>query len=273
MIGHNKVLPRKKSLGQVFLNAGAPIRRVVEDAAFASGDRVLEIGGGDGRVSAEIAPLVAELSVVEIDSRFLEVLRDRFQAIPNVRVIGGDILAAGTEAAIRDGRSDCRFVVYGSIPYYITSPILRWLLERSAWISRAALLMQREVAERVVAGPGGKEYGFLSVIMQLGAAVKLGPVVGRRDFSPVPRVDSRMLHVDLEAPGIEPLEAGELRILSALFQHRRKQIGTSLRPFLGAESLARVAEEMKSVGLALSDRPEQHSPRGLRALCRAVLGR
>lgn len=271
MIGHKNEPIRKKSLGQVFLNAGAPIRRVVDDAVLGPDDRVIEIGGGDGRVSAEIANRVADLTIVEIDRRFVEVLREKFVERDSVRIVAGDILAAETERAIRAGRIDWRFVVYGSIPYYITSPIMRWLLERRAWISRAALLMQREVAERAVAGPGGKEYGFLSVIMQLGAAVRLGPVVGRRDFTPVPKVDSRILHIDLDAPGIEALSSGELRILSALFQHRRKQMGTVLRQFADVEHLARVEAEMSGRGMALSDRPERHSPAALRALCRAVL--
>jgi len=261
--------PQRKRLGQVFLRNPRAVSAVVASLQLGSDDVVLEIGGGDGALSAAIAPLAGRLIVVELDERFANLLRRRFAGAGNVVVIQGDILDEATFAQARASEPQRRLVVYGSLPYYIASPILRWTVGRGGDLERASFLIQREVALRAVAPHGSRRYGFLSVLLQRRAGLSLGPVVGRRAFRPVPKVDSQVLHL-LPRPIADPAREKRFEeFASALFQRRRKQLGTSLRAMLGAELPQRLAESAARAGFSLRDRPERLSPDQLEALFKA----
>ena len=259
---------KNKRLGQVFLRSGAA-SRVVARLGLSAEETVIEIGGGDGRVSALIAPLVRRLLVVEIDERFAGLLRQRFAGFANVEVIEGDILAEETQAALRAAQAEGRPVVYGSLPYYIASPILRWVAGLHERISRAHLLVQREVAERAAARPGSREYGFLSVLLQRRAEVKAGIHVGRQSFHPVPKVDSQLLTL-VPKPGLDVAEEERFEHLaSALFRQRRKKLRNGLRAFAGHRN-SNLEEACAAAGLSLDDRPERLSPDQLYELFKLV---
>lgn len=266
---HDRLLQRKK-LGQVFLRSRGTISKIVDDVGFQPEDAVLEIGGGDGRVSAMIAPLVNKLFVVEFDKRFFDTLYDRFDGVENVFPIHGDILAPEIFAAVLDNVTGGKLVIYGSIPYNITTPILRWLLDIAAHVSRAAFLVQKEVARRVVAAPGSKTYGFTSVIMQLSAELKLGQVVGRREFQPVPKVDSQLLHIRPFTQGSRIPGPDFIKMISIMFNQRRKQIGNSLRSYLHGKLDEKTKAELDHNGFSLKSRPEEYSPERLLELYRIV---
>ena len=261
--------PQRKRLGQVFLRSPRAVSTVAASLRLAPDDVVLEIGGGDGALSAAIAPLAGRLIVVELDERFAELLRRRFAGASNVVVVQGDILDDATFARVRAAEPKRSFVVYGSLPYYIASPILRWTVSRGGDLERASFLVQREVAQRAVAPHGSRRYGFLSVLLQRRAELSLGPVVGRRAFRPVPKVDSQVLHLRPRAAPDTDREKRFEQFASALFQRRRKQIGTSLRAILGVEPPPRLAESAARAGFSLRDRPERLSPGQLDALFKA----
>lgn len=254
--------PRKlKRLGQVFLNSPLAMGAVVDSLDLEGNEVVLEIGAGDGRISRLIAPRVKKLLANELDERFVEVLRKRLVKFPNAHVVPGDILSEEVIAMARQAHPSGRFLVYGSIPYYISSPILRWIAAHADIVERASLLIQREVARRVSAKPGTKEYGFLTVLMQRRAEVSLGPVIKRGAFRPVPKVDSQVIHLrpfrTLDLVKEEKVE----KLVSSLFQHRRKQLRSTLRSLVGAGHLHTLAEKVGPSGISLSDRPERLMPR------------
>jgi 16S rRNA (adenine1518-N6/adenine1519-N6)-dimethyltransferase len=251
---------QKRSLGQVFLRIGAPISRILKFLRLSAGESVLEIGGGDGRVSRILAERDRRLIIVEIDERYVQLLNDRFSGHSKVSVIQGDILAPETLEKITSEAAADRLVVYGSIPYYITTPIVRWILAQPALIDRAVLLMQKEVARRLVADHGSKQYGFISVICSLSARIETGPVIGRRSFTPVPKVDSQLLSITpLEEPDL-PKSGEFINMLSTLFQHRRKQIGTTLKSLYGEQFSTAVRTSAVDSGFDLTKRPEQLTP-------------
>jgi len=253
--------PRKlKRLGQVFLRDHRAAARIISSLKLQPDDSVLEIGGGDGRLSALIAPRVRRLVVVELDPRFVDVLERRFAGAGNVRIVSGDILAPDVMAAVREAEPDARMIVYGSLPYYITSPILRWIAGRPGDFSRSHLLVQREVAQRAAAPAGSREYGFLSVMLQRRAKVSLGPIIARGSFSPVPKVDSQLLTL-VPRSGIDlHLEDRMELMVSVLFEQRRKKLRNTLRSFLGRKLTPAFEERCADEGLPLDKRPEDLSP-------------
>ncbi len=261
---------RLKRLGQVFLWSGAAISRIVDSLAPAGDEVVLEIGGGDGCLSERIAPLVRRLLVVEIDERFVELLRRKFEGVDNVTVIGGDILEEATLAAVRDAEPEGRMVVYGSLPYYATSPILRRVAARADDFSRAQLLVQREVARRAAASPGNKKYGLLTVMLQRRADVGLGPVIKRGAFRPVPKVDSQVLllrpHAGVDCAVEERFE----RFAAALFEKRRKKLRNSVKSYLGGSLPVGLESLCLEAGISLDARPEELSPDSLFSLYLSV---
>lgn len=265
--------PRKrKKLGQVFLRSRGAIERIVHDIGFTTDDVVLEIGGGDGRVSSIIAPLVDKLIVVELDERFAEILEQEFESTANVHIVRGDILARETLDTVAGMIAEQKLLVYGSIPYNITTPILHWLLDNTALVNRASLLVQKEVAQRIVAGPGSKAYGFTSVIMQLSTEVSLGPVVHRREFQPVPKVDSQLLHIRPREMWQIPGQAF-VDMVSVLFNQRRKQIGNTLRLYLRHNLDDETKASLERNGFSLKSRPEEHSPERLLELYELLTGK
>ena len=256
---------QKKKLGQVFLRHEDMMSRIICSVGITRDDIVIEIGAGDGRVSDLLRFQASKLVMVEIDKEFQEVLFARFSSISNTHLICGDILAPATLEQIRQELQGQKAIIYGSIPYYITTPIMRWVLDNRQLFKSASLLMQKEVARRVVAGCGSKEYGFLSVIMQLSADVSLGPVVGRKQFKPVPKVDSQVLHISLEKDeGI--LEEKFVSFVSTVFQQRRKQISNTIGNFLGRKLNDEEKGRLKEAGYNVSSRPENFTPQQLQGL-------
>lgn len=264
-------LPRlRKRLGQVFLRSPGAIAGIVSALNLKQGDIVLEIGAGDGRLSARIAPLVKRLYANELDERFLEVLGQRFANTTNVTIVPGDILAEETVSAVWRAEPRVGLVVYGSLPYYIASPILRWVLDHSGRIRRASLLVQREVAQRVVSAPGSRRYGFISVLMQRRSNVDLGPLIKRGAFQPVPKVDSQLLHIAPRALKNPDKEQRFEHFISGLFQYRRKKISTSFKASLGKELTSALKGRAEAEGLSLDARPEHLSPEQLDRLFQIV---
>jgi 16S rRNA (adenine1518-N6/adenine1519-N6)-dimethyltransferase len=248
-----------KRLSQVFLNNHDLIRRIVDNLSFSDQEAILEIGGGDGRVSELLQNCGSRLIIVELDDRFAARLVEKFADNPRVEIINGDILAPETIASVRTFLGEERCHIYGSIPYHITTPIMKWIIANRDIFVAANLLMQKEVADRVVARPGSKDYGYTSVQMQLAASVSLGTYVPREAFSPIPRVDSQVLNIDLSDQP-EPMDAKCTRMISMVFQQRRKQFSNTLKRFLERDLSEAEIAKLAEIDVKLTDRPESIAP-------------
>ena len=155
-------LHASKRLGQNFLIHGGTVEAIVETADICPGDRVLEIGPGIGTLTQGLAEAGASVTAVELDKKLPTVLAETLSGYDRVRIVGGDILKTDIPALMGEEP----FKVVANLPYYITTPILLTLLERRLPITRIVTMVQREVAERMIALPGGRDYGALSVAVQ-----------------------------------------------------------------------------------------------------------
>lgn len=219
-------LRMNKKLGQNFL-----IRHdVVEDIAYAAdldeGDPVLEIGPGIGTLTQALAETGAAVTAVELDDRLLPVLDKTLEHYDNVRVVHGDILRVDIE----DIMGHQPFTVCANLPYYITTPIIMKLLERKLPIKKIVVMVQKEVAERMVAAPGHKIYGALSVAVQYYTQPQLLFDIPPRAFLPAPEVTSAVVAMDVRAvPPVTVDEKKFFAVVKAAFQQRRKTFANTMK--------------------------------------------
>ena len=249
----------KKSLGQNFLVDPNLQRKIVEALNPTPADTVLEIGPGSGALTRHLLDRGGRLVLVELDDALAGALEDEWGGRPDVDIRHEDFLLTDLGTL---GVDPSRLLVVGNIPYNITAPIIFKLLERPR--PREILLMvQREVAERLVAPAGTSEYGALSVGVRSVADVEGVLRVPRTAFRPQPRVDSSVVRITATVPPpLSPEEEASLRtVIRAAFQWRRKQLQKTLREHpglvLSRPSLDRVASE---TGWDLTRRPETLEP-------------
>jgi 16S rRNA (adenine1518-N6/adenine1519-N6)-dimethyltransferase len=264
--------PAKRSLGQNFLVDENIQRKIVAALGAGRDDDVLEIGPGRGALTKHLVGRVRRLVLVELDDRLASELDQEHASREDVSVVHGDILDFPlAELAPEDGAVEDLLVV-GNIPYNITTPILFYLLQRPR-PRDIVLMVQDDVAARIVADPGTKEYGALSVGVRTVAEVERLFKVGRRAFRPVPRVDSAIIRVTpIRPPPLSEEEERRLRnLVRAAFQWRRKQLGKILRdhPDLGY-SPAAVEAATAATGVSVTDRPERLTPSDFVALSAAL---
>ncbi len=249
----------KKSLGQNFLVDPNLQRKIIEALDPSSSDTVLEIGPGRGALTRHLVGQAGRLVLVELDDQLAAALEDEWGDRSDVEVRHQDFLETDLATVAED---PSEVLVVGNIPYNITAPIIFKLLERPR--PKVILLMvQREVADRLVAPAGTSEYGALSVGVRSVAGVESVLRVPRTAFRPRPRVDSSVVRITPVAPPpLSPEEETSLRNLTrAAFQWRRKQLQKTLREHgdlgLSRESLDRIAGE---TGWDLARRPETLEP-------------
>jgi len=235
------ITPRK-SLGQNFLFDPATLDRIVTAADVGPTDTVLEIGPGAGSLTRHLAHAAARVVAVELDSRLLPVLEYATGDLSNVTIVHGDIL----EVNLRSLVSDDGYKVVANIPYYITAPIIRRLLEASMRPALIVLTVQREVAERICAAP--PEMSVLAVSVQFYGTPGIVGHVPAGAFYPKPDVDSAIVRIDLfDHPPLSGAEADKFfLVVKAGFSQKRKQIKNALSAGLkmkgaDAEALLRSA--------------------------------
>lgn len=249
----------KRSLGQNFLVDANLQRKIVAAVAAPLDAEVVEIGPGQGALTRHLVGAVGRLVLVELDDALAADLKRTYEGRDDVEVLHADILKVPLAEHLL-GPETARVV--GNIPYNITTPILFRLLERPRPLE-IVLMVQEEVADRIVAAPGTSAYGALAVGVQSVARAQRLFRVARGAFRPVPKVESAVVRITPIRP--EPLtlvQEERLRVLvRAAFQWRRKQLGKILRDHpdlaLGAERAREVADEL---GLDLADRPERLDP-------------
>lgn len=261
----------KRSLGQNFLVDPNLQRKIVEAVGAGPDDEVLEVGPGRGALTRHLVGAVRRLVLVELDDALAAALEERYGARADVVVVHGNVLDVALPSVVDDPAA---LRVVGNIPYNITTPILFWLLERPR-PREIVLMVQEEVAARIVAPVGSSAYGALAVGVRSVAVAERLFRVGRNAFRPVPGVDSAVIRVrPMTPPPLTEDEERRLRTLvRAAFQWRRKQMGKILRDHPDVarppEAVLRAAE---AAGVDVRDRPERLSPETFIALSRVMHG-
>lgn len=220
--------PRKR-LGQNFLIDPSVLEKIADVAAFTDIDLALEIGAGLGFLTSALAGKAKQVIAIEVDNVLFRELQCRFSDSPRVRLIHGDVLKANLSALL-DQFPRTNTKVIANLPYSITTPILWKLLGHHKQIGLCVLMMQREVAERIVAPPGRKTYGALTIGVSYYAETEIVDVLPPDCFYPAPQVESAIIKLKIrDAPKVRVAdEALFFRIVRASFQARRKMLRNAL---------------------------------------------
>ena len=219
-------LRASKRLGQNFLVDGSVVKDIVAAAEIEEGDRVLEIGPGIGTLTQGLLEAGAHVTAVELDKKLPAVLAETLAAYDHLRIVPGDILKTDIRALMENQP----FKVAANLPYYITTPILLALLEQHLPLTHIVTMVQKEVAERMIAAPGSKIYGALSVAVQYHTEPRIVREVAPRSFIPAPEVASAVIACQKrEKPPVEVTdERMFFRVARASFGQRRKTLANAL---------------------------------------------
>lgn len=215
----------KKSLGQHFLTDKNIANKIIDAAGITEGDIVVEIGPGNGILTALLAEKAKKVAAIEIDERLIENLKSSLARFSNVEIIQKDALKFTYQDLPH------RFKVVANLPYYITTPIIFRLLEAKGMVISMTLMMQREVAERIVAGPGGKDYGVLSIAVQFYAEPKIDFIVPPTVFNPRPKVSSAVVSFNILKKVRVKTRDEEFffKVVRAGFAQRRKTLRNTMK--------------------------------------------
>jgi len=248
-------LRAKKGLGQHFLINSGVLKNITEAAELSTSDIVLEVGPGLGVLTRELVRAAGWVIAVELDSNMAEILKNLFTDLPNISIINRDILEVDPLELITGEKakfppelqSQREYKVVANLPYYITAPVIRHFCEAKLKPSLMVIMVQKEVAQSIVAQPG--EMSILAVSVQFYGHPRIAGYVPAGNFYPAPKVDSAILKISLSPQPIVPVisEEGFFRIVRAGFSSARKQI---------VNSLSRGLELPKQKVLSLLDKAE-----------------
>ena len=235
----------KKRLGQHFLIDEAILDTIVVAAELSPEDIVIEVGPGLGVLTAELARGAGKVIAVELDAKLASFLKRRLASLANVDVVGADILKV-SPSQLLETKGD--YKVVANLPYYITSPILRHFVEASPKPSLMVVMVQKEVGNAIVAGPG--EMSLLAVSLQVYSKPKIVSYVSSQSFYPPPKVDSALVRFDLlPEPAVKVADInGFFQVVKCGFSSPRKQLHNSLAQGMG-EKPAEVALLLERAGI------------------------
>lgn len=257
-----------KSLGQNFLTDGNIVRKIVDAAGISKNEVALEIGPGIGTLTEELALRAKAVIAVEIDRHLIPVLQENLAPYDNIHLVHADILQTDVDALIETYAAGHPVRVVANLPYYITTPILTGLLERGGKIKSITAMMQKEVAERLTAGPGESAYGSLSVFTRSFADARIAFVVPKTVFLPPPKVVSAVVHMPLKEKD-ERLDSDFFLFVRKAFSLRRKTLVNALSYGDGYSKDA-VRAAIVQAGLSESIRAEALSAEQLYAVYTAL---
>lgn len=254
----------KHSLGQNFIFDEALLESLVNAAEVTRADDVLEIGPGGGTLTACLAARAHRVLTLELDRELLPVLADVLRDCPNASVVQGDATKADLRALTADAfGKDAPFLVVANLPYYVTTPVLTRLLTEGLPVQRVAVMVQREVGEKMLAAPGEEAYGLLAVLCAYHAEAREAVRVPAACFTPRPKVDSSfmVLRMRKEPPVAVPSQALFFRVARAAFAMRRKTIRNNLQASLNLSreeadaclAAARISPAARGETLSLED--------------------
>lgn len=229
----------KKSLGQNFLTDINVLKKIVAVAEVSEADDVIEIGPGIGALTEQLAKSAHQVLALEIDDRLLPVLKETLAPYPNVEVIHQDILKANLKELIAehfDGQH--RLKIVANLPYYITTPIIMHLLATELAFDQIVVMMQKEVANRLAAQPGSKDYGSLSIGVQYEMDCQVAFIVPKTVFVPQPKVDSAIISLTKKkAKEYQPQDERFFhQLVRGAFMHRRKSLWNNLQGLYGKQA-------------------------------------
>lgn len=252
----------KKSLGQNFLTDINILHKIVAAGDVSENDDVIEVGPGIGALTEQIAKVAHQVLALEIDEQLIPVLGETLGQYDNVTVVLQDILKADLEELIKnnfDGKHPIKVVA--NLPYYITSPIIMHLLDTKIAFSAIVVMMQKEVANRLSAQPGTKDYGALTTRVQYQMECKTAFIVPRTVFIPQPNVDSAIVVLTpLQEKHLEPYSEEQFfSLVKGCFAHRRKSLWNNLQGIYGKDS--EVREKIKQVLADLQISPQIRAER------------
>jgi 16S rRNA (adenine1518-N6/adenine1519-N6)-dimethyltransferase len=237
---------RRPKLGQHFLSDPRYCSRIADALELRPDDLVIEIGPGRGAMTGLLAERTRNVVAIEIDSELAGELRRKFQQEPRVEIIRGDILRTDIKEICRRYGVD-RCYVFGNLPYYITSPIIHHVLGCAANVRAMGILVQREVANRLAAEPGSRDYGYLTVYVQLYTSPRVVLQVPPGAFSPPPQVYSSLVRFDMRPEksrfGVES-EKEFIEFLKQSFAHKRKKLLNCLSPVYSRQKLEQEFERL-----------------------------
>lgn len=219
-----------KGLGQNFLTDKNIIDSIIEGSGVTADDLVIEIGPGIGVITRELAEIAHKVIAIEIDTNLLPILNETLGEFDNVKVLNEDVLKTDLKSIIEREDFPGKVRVIGNLPYYITTPIIMKLLEDAPGIDTITVMMQKEVADRLKAGPGTKDCGAISLMVQYFSDITEIVKVPKTVFVPQPKVDSMVLRLDVkEKPAVEVRDPDFMfRVIKAGFGQRRKTLSNAL---------------------------------------------
>lgn len=225
-----------KSLGQNFLIDGNIVRKIVQGANIRKEDYVLEIGPGIGTLTEELALHAKKVVSVELDEKLLELLDETLESYDNVEIIHGDILKIDVKKIIDEKLNGGPIKIVANLPYYVTTPIIGMLLENSFNIDSITVMIQKEVADRMLALHGSKTYGSLSVFIRFYSNPQIIVKVPKTVFMPQPKIDSTVIKLDIKKD-LPDVDRDQLfKVVKAAFSKRRKTLLNALSSY-GFENL------------------------------------
>lgn len=250
-----------KERGQNFLIDGNMVRRIVEAAEVEAGDAVLEIGPGIGSMTQELLKRAGRVIAIEVDPGFVAVLSDLFAEeirTGQLVLLQEDVLKVDLTQVLTDYRLEGPAKIVSNLPYYISSPAIIRILESVLPIQSLTMMLQKELVDRILAQPGTRDYGALTLFVQLYGQAKPCFAVPRACFLPAPAVDSAVVRVDPLGPdeGYSLERRAQINDLVRLvFQQRRKQAAKTLAQALGRDKKELTAA-LRQLGLPETARPE-----------------
>ena len=254
----------KKSFGQNFLTDLNVLNDIVTAAKITKEDNVIEIGPGIGALTEQLAQAAGEVLALEIDTDLIPVLNEVLAPYHNVTVLNQDVLEANLPALIQEQFADPTkpVKVVANLPYYITSPILMNLLASPVDWAAICVMMQKEVAQRLPAAPGTKQYGALTLAIEYPMDAKIAFDVSRRVFVPSPNVDSAIVVLTprQQPLAVQPFDKQKLfGFIRGCFAHRRKSLWNNLQGVIGKQPATKdkMAQVLGQLGISPQIRPER----------------
>ncbi|HKY33111.1 MAG TPA: 16S rRNA (adenine(1518)-N(6)/adenine(1519)-N(6))-dimethyltransferase RsmA [Candidatus Polarisedimenticolia bacterium] len=259
---------RRRALGQHFLTNASAARRLVELFAPAPGEKVIEIGPGRGALTGLLLEAGASVTAIEVDAALAAELGSRHQGHPGLTLVQADVLRCDLAALASPAAR-----VMANLPYAITGEVLARLFEASPPITGMLLMLQREVVERIVAAPGGREYGSLSMLCQYVSEPKVVMSLSPGSFSPPPAVSSSVVHLPVRPVRelAREQETGYALFIRTLFAHRRQTLLNNLKAAGHGTEPAR--DRLAALGIDPARRPETLTREEGLALYRAMAPR
>ena len=255
----NHHIAARKRFGQNFLIDAGVLEDTVEAAGLTEEDFVLEIGPGIGTLTQYLAYSAGRVCAVEIDRSLLPVLEDTLQGWNNVKVVNGDIMKMDLRRLSEEENGGRPMKAVANLPYYITTPVIMKLLTEGAPLESITVMVQKEVAERMKAAPGTRDYGALTLAVEYYASPEIVRIVPPSSFMPRPGVDSAVVHLKLRtAPPVSVRNESLLfGVIRASFNQRRKKLTNGITNFEGFSFSKQTAEEaVAAAGLSPDVRGE-----------------